>query len=189
MRVQKYNTELAQKGAKFSHLLRLPQLRAFTGSDFQLLEQQDDFDLRAGLGVTYPLYDAGNIRRQIAAAESLYRQAQIQLDIVRAETELKAKESFWSYKNQLSLYEIIRERKELAEKDYKRSKQELERGNLSEVSFQEMEIAYRRALRQFEDIQLDVILAREHLLQVTALSSFEEIEEIAAEYEKTALLQ
>ena len=114
--VQTEFTKLAEKGAKFVRLKRLPQVRVFTSSDYQLREEGafEDLTFRAGMAVSYPLYDAGGIKREIQAAESYYKQAKIQFSIAKARAELDVKETYWRYMNNLKLYRITVERNLLA---------------------------------------------------------------------------
>ena len=166
--------------AEFSRLKRLPQVRVFTGSDFELLNEEQDVGIRAGLAVSYPIYDAGGIKREIEAAESNFRRAKIQLSVSKAEAELETKEAYWNYINKIKLCQIADERKVLMEKSYRKSKEDLARKSLSQVQFEEAELDYLRSLQTYRDLQLEVILAREKLLKVVGVGSIDDMKSSVA---------
>jgi len=181
--IQTELTKLAEKGAKFSRLKRLPQVRVFTSSDYQLQDPSgiEDLAFRAGMAVSYPIYDAGSTRREIQAAESNFRQAKIQFSIAKAKAEFDVKEAYWNYMNNLKLYQIADERKLLGEKDYQRSKRELQSGKLSQTEYEEAELYFLKSCQTVKDIELDVMLAREKLLKVVGVNSMADIQTAAGQ--------
>ena len=192
LRIRARMLTLARKGAKFSKLKRFPHVRFFTGSDFELTNQEQNRDLafRAGLAVSYPLYDAGEVKREMETAKSNLEQARIQQNIARADAELKVKQAYWEYINQITLYKIGAERNELSQKAYRKSMLNFEVGQITQSSLTRAGIDRMKSEQTLKDLALDVLLAKQKLLNVVGVSDFDTIkqktmhEEVAANSEK-----
>jgi len=171
--------QLSEKGARFSKLKRLPQVRFFSGSDFALREDDatEDLAFRAGLAVSYPLYDAGEIKRVIQSAESAFKQARIQYTIAKAEAELEVKQAYWEYLNQISLYTIGSERSALAEKNFRKAQFNFEVGQIGQSELTKAEIDYLQSRQGLHDLALDVLLAEKKLLNAVGVDDFSALEE------------
>jgi outer membrane protein TolC len=192
LRIRAKMLKLARKGAKFSKLKRLPHVRFFTGSDFELSDQDRTRDLafRAGLALSYPLYDAGEVKRDIQTAESGLEQARIQQNISRADAEIEVKQAYWEYINQITLYKIGVERNEQSQKAYRKSMLNFEVGQITQSDLARAGIDRMKSEQTLNDLALDVLLAKQKLLNVVGVNDFDAIkqktihEEVAANSEK-----
>jgi len=84
-------TESAEADRKAAKATRLPELRAnVTGTSFDVLDGADDYDVRAGVNLSYDIFAGGARSATISRAKNLADRQQAEEDRVRLEIEREA---------------------------------------------------------------------------------------------------
>lgn len=88
-------TESAEADRRAAKAARLPELRAnVTGSSFDVLNGAEDYDVRAGVNLSYDLFAGGARGASISRAKNLADRQQAEEDRVRLEIEREAAIAF-----------------------------------------------------------------------------------------------
>lgn len=88
-------TESAEADRKAAKAARLPELRAnVTGTSFDVLGGAEDYDVRAGVNLSYDLFAGGARSASISRAKNLAERQQAEEDRVRLEIEREAAIAF-----------------------------------------------------------------------------------------------
>ncbi len=176
--ITKQTLRSSELGVKYSKFRRWPQINFYSGTQFALAEQQfeQEFEFRAGVTVTYPLFDAGDTRSFIQSAKAAARKAKIQYKQAISNAEREIRMAYWAYENQLKTLKLAREREADFEDEYEKAKIDFERKAITEIQLKEAEISYLRSMQRIHSLELDVLLAKENLLNTIGVQSIGEIE-------------
>jgi len=168
---------LADLAVKYAKLKRLPSVYFFTDSDYRLTQElgREEFELRAGVSVSYPLYDAGDVRATIDDAKAAAVRARIKQSQIRLNVEKEIRESYWAYMNMLRLLTSTREREQVFEDAFKKAVVLQERGAMNEIEFAAAEIRYCESRQRIRTLELDVLFARASLVKAMGVRALGEI--------------
>ena len=168
---------LAKLGVKYSKLKRLPRVSFFTTSQTALDETRatDEFEFRAGLIVSYPLYDAGETRATIESAESYYRKARLDLRREKESVTLQVTEKYHILKNRIELLIITRQKEKRFHDDWIRAQIDFNEGSISELDRDKFREAWMKSNNRIKTLELDVMLAQSGLLRAIGINSFDEL--------------
>jgi len=171
------HVRLADLGVKYAKLKRLPSVYFFTDSDYRLTQElgREEFELRAGVSVSYPLYDAGDTKAIIADAKAAAVRMRIKQSQLRLTVEKEIRESYWAYANTFRLLASTREREQVFEDARKEAVVLRERGAMSEIEFAAAEIRYRESRQRVRTLELDALLARATLVKAVGVRALEDI--------------
>jgi outer membrane protein TolC len=173
----KEHEKLAKLGVRYSKLKRLPTLSFFTTSDYAIAQSfgDDDFGLWVGLAASYPLYDAGETRAMIEAAESQYRRSALDRRKKKEETSLAVREKYFALQSQMELLRLTREKEQRYAEDWESAQADFERGVISTMERDRIRHAHMLSMNRIRSLELDVMLAQSTLLRATGMNSFEEL--------------
>ncbi len=175
--VGRERVRLADLGVKYAKLKRLPSVYFFTDSDFRLTEDigGEEFELRAGVTVSYPIYGAGDTAAAIADAKAAAVRARIQDAQMRLKVEREIREAYWGYVNTLRLLESTYEREQVFEDDFKEAQVLRDRDALSEIEFTAAEIRYRESRKRVRTLELEALSTRAALVKAVGVHSLEDV--------------
>jgi outer membrane protein TolC len=176
---------LADLGVKYANLKRLPSVYFYTGSDFALTQEvgTEDFELRAGVTVSYPLYGAGDTAAAIADAKAAAVRARIQDSQTHMKVEREIREAYWGYVNAVRQLESTREREQVFEEDFKEAQVLRDRGAASELEFMQARIRYQQSRQRVRQLELDALMARATLTRAVGVSTIEQIQRDSLSHE------
>jgi outer membrane protein TolC len=168
---------LADLGVKYAALKRLPSVYFFTGSDYALTQEvgPSDFELRAGVTVSYPIYGAGDTAAAIADAKAAAVRARIQDSKTRFNVEREIREAYWAYVNTLALLDSTRERERVFEDALKEAQVMRERGAISDIDFAAAEISHEESRQRVRALELDALMTRAALVKAVGVLSLDDI--------------
>jgi outer membrane protein TolC len=171
------SVRLADLGVKYSNLKRLPSVYFYTGSDFALTQElgTDEFELRGGVTVSYPIYGAGDTAALIADAKAAAVRARIQDSQAHMKVEREIREAYWAYVNTVRQLESTREREQVFVDDFTEAQVLKEREAIGPIEFMAAEIRYQQSRQRIRALELDALMARATLTWAVGVSALEEI--------------
>ena len=175
--IVKANLELARLGVKYAKLKRWPSVRFLTGTDYAFapLARPEEFGFRAGVILSYPLYDAGDRRFRIEEAKSGVRLGAIRLRQAHDQMEQEVSDSYAAVSNQLDLLRLAEKRHEKVRTDFAIAREQFGEKIIGEPEMTRIELLYLQSLQRIENLRLEALLARAKLLQNVGVSSTDEI--------------
>lgn len=175
--IAKANLELAHLGEKYAKLKRWPSVRFLTGTDYAFgpLMQAEDFGFRAGVILSYPLYDAGDRKSRIEDARSAVRRARIQLWQAQDQMKQEVTDSYVAVSNQLDLLHIAEKRHEKVDTDFAIAREQFKEKGIDDLEMARIRLQYFQSVQRIENLRLEALLARAKLLKNVGVSSTEQI--------------
>jgi len=175
--VAKANLELAQVGVKFAKLKRLPSVRFLTGTDYAFAPyaRPEEFGFRAGVIVSYPIYDAGDRKSRIEDAKSALSRAQMQVEQAQYQARQEVTDDYAALSNQLALLQLTERKHQEVETRFSIAEEQYEEKKIDELEMARIRLQYLQSLQRLDELRLDVLLARAKLLKSIGLSSTDEI--------------
>ena len=179
VRIAEANLKLARVGEKYAKLKRWPSVRFLTGTDYAFapLAQPEEFGFRAGVILSYPLYDAGDRKAQIEDARSAVKRSEIQLRQVQYQTVEEVTDSYAAVSNQLDLLSIAETTHEGTAKEFAIAREDFEKGRLGKLEMARTRLQYLQSVQRVESLRLEALLARAKLLKSVGVSSTDDIKE------------
>lgn len=161
-KINKMAYDLAKKGAKLARWKRWPQVELFAGNAFaldDLGQESNQFELRTGVIVKYPLYDGGEIKNQILLAELQEERAKLAYDQGIEDIRDKVKEAYMNVEGYSALVEAAAMQVEILTKDKKLSEMEYKDGNVSKFDYEETIIGLKKAQLRKKSAYFDFLKA------------------------------
>jgi outer membrane protein TolC len=121
-----------------------------------------------GATVTIPLYQSGNVMRQISTARLQLKSTEIQLENVKLETSIELQNLLDDFENQRQLLAIEKDNTALAKENLDISLQRLKQGQSTSLEFKQAEQSYEDALTRLTGIEYGLKVAETRLKQLLA---------------------
>jgi outer membrane protein len=118
--------------------------------------------------VTIPLYQSGNVLRQISTARLQLKSTEIQLENVKLETSIQLQNLLDDFENQRQLLAIEKDNAALAKENLDISLQRLKHGQSTSLELKQAEQSYEDALTRLIDIEYGLKVAETKLRQLMA---------------------
>jgi outer membrane protein len=119
--------------------------------------------------ITIPLYQSGNVVRQISTARLQLKSSEIQLENIKLETSIELQNLLDDFENQQQLLAIEKDNKALAKENLDISLQRLKQGQSTSLEFKQAEQSYEDALTRFIEIEYGLKVAETKLKQLLSL--------------------
>ncbi len=118
--------------------------------------------------VTIPLYQSGNVVRQISTAKLQLKSTEIQLENVKLQTSIEVQNLLDDFDNQRQLLAIEKDNTALAKENLDISLQRLKQGQSTSLEFKQAEQSYEDALTRYIQIEYGLKVAETKLRQLMA---------------------
>ncbi len=122
-----------------------------------------------GAAVSIPLYQAGNVVRQISTAKLQLKSTEIELDNVKLQINILLQNTFDDFENQLQLLSIEKDNVTLAKENLDISLARLKQGQSTSLELKLAEQSYEDALTRLISIQFNCKAAETKLKQLLNL--------------------
>jgi outer membrane protein len=122
-----------------------------------------------GGAVSIPLYQAGNVLRQISTAKLQLKSTEIELETVKLETSMQLQNLLDDFDNQIQLLAIEKDNTALAKENLDISLQRLKQGQSTSLELKQAEQSYEDALTRLIEIKYGLKVAETKLKQLLAL--------------------
>jgi outer membrane protein len=122
-----------------------------------------------GATVTIPLYQSGNVLRQISTARLQLKSTEIQLENVKLQTSIELQNLLDDFENQRQLLAIEKDNTALAKENLDISLQRLKQGQSTSLEFKQAEQSYEDALTRLTGIEYGLKVAETKLKQLLAM--------------------
>jgi outer membrane protein len=119
--------------------------------------------------VSIPLYQAGNVRRQVATARFQLKSSEVELENVKLETSIQLQNLLDDFENQRQLLAIEKDNTALAKENLDISLQRLKQGQSTSLELKQAEQSYEDALTRLIDIEYGLKVAETKLKQLLSM--------------------
>jgi outer membrane protein TolC len=167
--------DIARLGLDEFYSLRYPKIAMSAGYDFirtdnstGSLLMNGGYGPQIGASVSIPIYQAGNVDRQIAAAKLQVQSAQYDLESGRQLVYAQARNALDEFENQHKLLAIEKDNTALAKENLDISMQRLRYGQSTSLELRQAEESYEEARTRLINIEYNLKIAETKLKQLLA---------------------
>lgn len=167
--------EIAKYGVKELKSLYLPKLSVSAAYAFARSDNKAGFTLfsqtygpQFGGVLSIPLYQAGNVKRQVAVAKIQVKSAEYNLEKVKLQTANQVQTALSDFENQQQLLTLEKENTLLAKENLEISLARLRLGQTNSLEARQAETSYQSALARLSNFQFNLKAAETKLRQLLA---------------------
>lgn len=167
--------EIAKYGVKELKSLYLPKLSVSAAYAFARSDNKAGFTLfsqtygpQFGGALSIPLYQAGNVKRQVAVAKIQVKSAEYNLEKVKLQTANQVQTALSDFENQQLLLTLEKENTLLAKENLEISLARLRLGQTNSLEARQAETSYQSALARLSNFQFNLKAAETKLRQLLA---------------------
>lgn len=167
--------EVARLGVNEFKALRLPNLNFSAGYDFLhsdiatgTVRMNESYGPQVGATLSIPLYQAGNIRRQIAIARLQLESARVTFESAKLQVNTQLQLALTEFDNQLQLLQIEKNNYGLAKENLTISIQRLRLGQTTALEVRQAQESYQQSLTRLTDFGYAAKIAEIKLKQLMA---------------------
>jgi len=167
------NVEISRLSAKEFSTLRYPKITfnsayniSQTNNTFGFLLQNNSYGPTLGATISIPIYQAGNINRQVSVARLQYEQALYGFQNIKLAVNLQLQNALTSYDNQLQLLNIEKDNVALAKENMDISIQRLRLGQTTILEVRLAEDSYGQSLTRLTTFEYNLKIAETKLKQL-----------------------
>jgi len=150
--------EIARLGVNELKALRLPNLNFSAGYDylhtgygFGTVKTYQSFGPLAGATLSIPIYEAGNIRRQIAVSRLQLESAKTTFESAKLQVNTQLQLALTDFDNQLQLLNIEKDNFALAQENLNITMQRLHLGQTTALEVRQAEESFQQSLTRLTD--------------------------------------
>jgi outer membrane protein TolC len=167
--------EIAKYGVQELKSLYLPKLSVSAAYAFARSDNKAGFTLfsqtygpQFGGALSIPLYQAGNVKRQVAVAKIQVKSAEYNLEKVKLQTANQVQTALSDFENQQQLLTLEKENTLLAKENLEISLARLRLGQTNSLEARQAETSYQSALARLSNFQFNLKAAETKLRQLLA---------------------
>lgn len=167
--------EIAKYGVQELKSLYLPKLSVSAAYAFARSDNKAGFTLfsqtygpQFGGVLSIPLYQAGNVKRQVAVAKIQVKSAEYNLEKVKLQTANQVQTALSDFENQQQLLTLEKENTLLAKENLEISLARLRLGQTNSLEARQAETSYQSALARLSNFQFNLKAAETKLRQLLA---------------------
>jgi len=167
------NVEISRLSAKEFSTLHYPKITfnsayniSQTNNTFGFLLQNNSYGPTLGATISIPIYQAGNINRQVSVARLQYEQALYGFQNIKLAVNLQLQNALTSYDNQLQLLNIEKDNVALAKENMDISIQRLRLGQTTILEVRLAEDSYGQSLTRLTTFEYNLKIAETKLKQL-----------------------
>lgn len=167
--------EVARLGVNEFKALRLPNLNFSAGYDFLhsdiatgTVRMNESYGPQVGATLSFPFYQAGNIRRQIAIARLQLESARVTFESAKLQVNTQLQLALTEFDNQLQLLQIEKNNYALAKENLTISIQRLRLGQTTALEVRQAQESYQQSLTRLTDFGYAAKIAEIKLKQLMA---------------------
>jgi outer membrane protein TolC len=166
--------EVAHSIIKEFKTLKYPKLVLNAGYNFSRTDSRAGFTLlsqaygpQVGATLNIPLFQGGNINRQIKVASYAMKSSSLQLDRLQLQLNNMLQSSIDEYLRQLQLLSLEEENAQMARENMQLSLARLKQGQTNALELQQSQVALETSLTRLNNIRYALKLAETQLKQIT----------------------
>ncbi len=167
--------EVARLGVSEFKALQLPSVNFSAGYDFLhsdnatgTVRMNDSYGPQVGATLSFPIYRAGNIRRQIAIARLQLESARVTFESSKLQVNTQLQLALTEFDNQLQLLQIEKNNYALAKENLTISIQRLRLGQTTALEVRQAQESYQQSLTRLTDFGYAAKIAEIKLKQLMA---------------------
>ena len=167
--------DVAKLSIKEFKTLYLPKINITGGYNYARNDNSAGFTLfsqtygpQAGGSLTIPLYQGGNVKRQVAVAKIQLKAAEYSLERVKLQASIQLQNALTDFDNQQQLYELEKESAVLSKENLDISMARLRLGQTNSLEVRQAELSYQSSLSKLSAIQYSLKTAETRLRQLIA---------------------
>ena len=165
--------EIARLGVNEFKALRLPNLNFSAGYDFLhsdlgtgTIRMNESYGPQVGATLSIPIYQAGNIRRQIAIARLQFESAKVTFESAKLQVNTQLQLALTEFDNQLQLLQIEKDNFALARENLTISIQRLRLGQTTALEVRQAQESFQQSLTRLTEFGYTAKVAEIRLKQL-----------------------
>ena len=167
--------DLAKLSIKEFKAQYYPKINLVAGYNYARNDNSAGFTLfsqtygpQAGGSLTIPLYQGGNVKRQVAIAKIQLRSVEYSLERVKLQASIQLQNALTDFDNQQQLYELEKESATLSKENLDIAMARLRLGQTNSLEVRQAEVSYQNSLSKLSTIQYTLKTAETKLKQLLA---------------------
>jgi len=168
------NVEIARLASKEFSTMRYPKITFNSAYNFLLATNSGGFGLlynrnfgpSLGATISIPIYQSGNINRQVSVAKLQYEQAVYGLQVTKLGVNFQLQNALTTYENQLQLLNIEKDNVALAKENMEISIQRLRLGQTTILEVRLAEDSYEQSRTRLTNFKYNLKIAETKLNQL-----------------------
>ena len=171
----KKQVEIARLGVNEFKSLRLPDLNVSAGYDFLQsnytigsVRMNQTYGPLVGATLSIPIYEEGNIRRQIAVSKIQVESAQFAFESAKLQVNTQLQLALTDFDNQIQLLQIEKDNFVLAQENLNISIQRLHLGQTTALEVRQAEESFQESLTRLTNFGYEAKIAETKLKQLMA---------------------
>jgi outer membrane protein len=166
---------ISEMTVRENNALRFPKINFNAGYNFlqsknsrSSVSSNSIYGPSVGATITVPIFQAGNITRQVKASRLQFQSARYNLEYTKIQINLALRNAINDYENQQKLYIIEKENALLAKENVELSMQRLRLGQTTSLELRQAEESYEDAMTRLLNFQFNLKVAETKLKQLLA---------------------
>jgi outer membrane protein TolC len=127
----------------------------------------ESLSLSGGASLNFPIFNGGQLTRQIQNAAINNRSSQIRLDEAKMNLERDLRNALANYSNSLQVLQLQQKSLEAAELNFEQTKEQYDLGQATSTQFREAQLNLIRVQNQLNDLRYDTKLFEIELQRLT----------------------
>lgn len=127
----------------------------------------ESLSLSGGASLNFPIFNGGQLTRQIQNAAINNRTSQIRLDEAKLNLERDLRNALANYSNSLQVLQLQQKSLEAAELNFEQTKEQYDLGQATSTQFREAQLNFIRVQNQLNDLRYDTKLFEIELQRLT----------------------